>query len=247
MDRIRLPKALLARTLVKSFLLQASWNFKGLQSLGVLYAIAPALRYLYPNEELAVAYRRHLEYFNTHPFMASPVLGIILALEEKKRRGEEGYLDVHEFKKMIMAPFAAMGDALFWGGLRPLAAVIALFFAVKGSLWAPLVFLFFFNIPHLWFRIIGMLRGYAFGLGIVGDIQRYRLPDLAIRLKEGTVVLLGALSAYLVFLCLRGEGVSTGWGFAVFPLVASLSCLARKGASPLLIVLTISALFLVFF
>ena len=31
--------------------------------------------------------KRHLEFFNTHPYVASPVIGVTLALEEDKANG----------------------------------------------------------------------------------------------------------------------------------------------------------------
>jgi PTS system mannose-specific IID component len=233
----KLPAGVLAKVFFRSFLLQASWNFERLQSLGVLYTIAPALRFLYRGEELVAAGKRHLEYFNTHPFMASAVLGAILDLEQKQSRGEAQQVGVQDFKRMVMAPYAAIGDAFFWGAIRPLAAGIALFFAFKGSLWAPVVYLALFNLPHLWFRVVGLQRGYALGLRIVEIIQRFRLPDLAIRLKEVTVVLLGGLSAFLTFFSLKSEGVAAGWGLAVIPVVILLSWLSRQGISVLLLVL----------
>jgi PTS system mannose-specific IID component len=108
------------------------------------------------------------------------------------------------------------------------------------------VFLLLFNLPHFWFRVVGLLRGYFRGLRVVEGIQRHHLPDLAIRLKEATVVLLGGLCAYLVFLCLREEGLSAGWGLAVIPLVVLAGRLARKGVSTLLLVLVTSAILLFF-
>jgi PTS system mannose-specific IID component len=233
-----------SQVLARSYLLQASWNFERLQSLGFLYAILPALRFLYRGEELRAACRRHLEYFNTHPFMASPVIGTALALEEGNVRGERSYLGMQDFRRMVMAPYAAMGDALFWGGIRPMAAGVAVLFALRGSLWAPVVFLILFNAPHLSFRVMGLLRGYAQGLKIVDMIQRRRLPDVAIRLKEGTVVLLGGVCAYLAFVTLRAEQVGAGWGVAIVPAILFLGRLARGGVSPLLLVFLISAFFL---
>lgn len=243
-EELKLPKKIVAQVLARSFLLQASWNFERLQSLGIIYALAPALRFLYREEALALAYQRHLEYFNTHPFMASPVLGTLLALEEKSRLGEKTYLGVQEFRQMIMAPYAAMGDALFWGGIRPAAAGVALFFALRQSLWAPVVFLLLFNVPHLFFRFFGLLQGYAQGLRIVELIQRRRLPDLAIRLKEATVVLLGGLCAFLTFSTLREETVAAGWGLAAVPAVVLVGKLAHRGFSTLLLVMAVSALVL---
>lgn len=243
----RLPVRVLAKVVGRSFLLQGSWNFERLQGLGVLYAIAPALRLLYRGEELAAAGRRHLEYFNTHPFMAAPVLGTILNLEEQRSGGQEPEVGVQEFKRMVMAPYAAIGDAFFWGALRPLAAVIALLLACRGSLWAPVVFLLLFNLPHFWLRVHGLLNGYAQGLRGVEELQRRRLPDLAVRLKQVTVVLLGGVCACLTAFCLKGEGVPTAWGLAVIPAVVLLTWLSRRGISPLLLALASATVLLAFF
>ncbi len=223
----------------RSFLLQASWNFERLQSLGVLYTLAPALRRLYDGEALKKSYLRHLEYFNTHPFMASTVLGATIALEEQKVKGVSDIIDVQEFKGMIMAPYAAMGDAFFWGGLRPLAACVALYLAVCGSLWAPVVFLLLFNLPHLFFRLGGLFRGVSLGLRITGQIQRYHLPDLAVRCKETTIVLLGGFSALIVYQCLKQEHLDIGFGWLALPVIGLIGWLSRKGVSTL--VLSLSA------
>jgi len=232
----------LRRVFFRSFALQGSWNFEGLQGLGFLYVIAPALRFLYNDEARKAAFERHLGYFNTHPFLASPIVGSVLHLEESRANGMETVVDVQDYKAMTMAPYAAMGDALFWGGIRPLAAGIALFFAAKDSLWAPVVFLVLFNAPHVWIRCFGFFHGYLCGVRATEAIQRRRLPDLAIRIKEGTVVLLGVLCAYLTFLSLKGDTLSTGWGFAALPLVLLSGWLTRKGVSALLLVILASAL-----
>ncbi len=229
----RLPRSVIFRMFLRSFFLQASWNFERMQNLGVLYMLAPALRFFYRESELQEAFHRHLVYFNTHPFMAGPVLGSALALEEERARGLDTAIGSGEFKEMVMAPFAAMGDALFWGGLRPLAAVLALFLAFKGSLWGPVVFLLLFNLPHLWFRLAGLFRGYYSGLRMVEVVQKRHLPDWAIRAKEATIVLLGGLCAYLTMVCLREENLATGWGLAFLPVVVLYGWLTRKGLSNL--------------
>lgn len=147
---------------------------------------------------------------------------------------------------MVMGPYAAMGDAFFWGGIRPLAIAVALLFAVQGFLWAPLVFLVLFNVPHLWVRISGLLRGYQGGLAIIEKIRGRRFPDMAIRFKEGTVILLGGVAAYLVAGGLRQEGLVPEWGLAIFPLMLVVGWLARKGISSLTIILVASVLVLLY-
>lgn len=103
----------LFKSFFRLFLLQASWNFERMQNVGVLFVVEPALRSLYRDTELQEAYQRHLSYFNTHPYMAAPVLGATIALEEKRVSGKDGVFSVDDFKRMAMAPYAAIGDAFF--------------------------------------------------------------------------------------------------------------------------------------
>ena len=138
---------------------------------------------------------------------------------------------------MTMSPYAAMGDSLFWGGLKPLAAVISLFLAAKGSLWAPLVFLVLFNLPHLGCRLGWYWQGYRQGLDMIQTIQKWELPDLAVRLKEATIVLLGSLSAYLIVQFLETEKMHRGWGGLFIPLLWVFVWVFKKGVSSLTCVL----------
>ncbi len=244
---VKLPGHILLSTLFRSFLLQASWNFERMQNLGVLFALSPALKFLYKGDALHEAYNRHLGYFNTHPFMSAPILGATLAQEKKRVDGDESTFSVADFKSMIMAPYAAIGDALFWGGVRPLASCTALFFAFKGSLLAPVIFLSFFNLPHLMMRCWGFWRGYVRGVSVVEIIQRRRLPDVAVRFKEGAIVLLGGLSAYATLFICGKQGVDSGWAMLALPVVFALLWLSKKGLSTLLLVFASTLLVVTFF
>ena len=147
------------RVYFRSFLLQASWNFENLQNLGFFYLVLPGLRSIYGDELSTDVEQRQVTYFNTHPYFAPLIAGTILRMEERMHAGEEISVDPDAYKKMVMAPFAARGDALFWGGVRPLAALVGLLLASQGSLWATVVFLFLFNLPHLFFRGAGLVLG----------------------------------------------------------------------------------------
>jgi PTS system mannose-specific IID component len=44
-----------------------------MQNGGYAYAMIPAIKKLYKNkDDQAAALKRHLEFFNTHPYLASP-------------------------------------------------------------------------------------------------------------------------------------------------------------------------------
>lgn len=230
------------RVWLRLFLLQGSWNFERLQGLGFFFALYPALQKLYRGEKLQQISREYAGYFNTHPYLAPSVAGAVLELEEKRSQGQELTVDIHDFKEMVAAPYAAVGDAMFWGGLRPLAAGIALLFAAKGIVLAPLIFLVLFNLLPLWFRIFGFVHGYQTGIHSIEFLQRHRLPDWAIRTKETAVVLLGGVSAFLVFQQLQIEELPRGFGLLAVPLVISLGLSARRGVSTLILVLVTTAM-----
>lgn len=74
---------------LRSNLFQGSWNFERMQALGFCFSMVPAIRRLYPenSEERKQAIKRHLEFFNTQPFVAAPILGVTLAMEEQRANG----------------------------------------------------------------------------------------------------------------------------------------------------------------
>ncbi len=221
----------------RMLLLQGSWNFERLQGLGFLYALLPALKKIYRREELLKVGKEHLSYFNTHPYLAPAVAAAVLKLEEQRAAKEELPVAISDFKEMVAAPYAAIGDALFWGGLRPLAAGIALFFAAKGILWAPVVFLLLYNAVPIWFRVAGFVRGYRLGVQSVEFLQRHRLPDWAIHTKEAAIVVLGGFSAFLVFQQLQQQALPSWLGlFTLLPMIM-LGLIARKGVSTLMLTL----------
>lgn len=245
----RLPLRILLQGCIRSALQQGSWNFERMQNLGFIYQMLPGLRRLYGSNPPAEVLQRHAEYFNTHPYMASWVAGTALRLEEKQLAGETLPLNATAFRNMVMAPYAAMGDALFWGALRPLVAVIGLLLAVQGILWAPLALLVLFNLPHLLCRCSGWLIGYRQELGSVELLQRMRLPDVAIRLKELTIVLLGILCALLAAHGCQQQDVDPFWGVTVLPVILLFTWLVRRGVTSitLVVVTTVSLLGLTMF
>lgn len=240
----RLPLRVLLHGCIRSTLQQGSWNFERMQNLGLFYQLLPGLRRLYGSHPPVEVLQRHVEYFNTHPYMASWVAGTSLRLEEKQLAGETVPLDAAAFRKMVMAPYAAMGDALFWGALRPLAAVAGLLLAIQGVWWAPLLLLALFNLPHLLCRCGGWLIGYRQELGSVELLQRLRLPDVAIRIKEVTIVLLGSLCALLAANGCQQQALASFWGVSLLPLILLFVWLVRRGVTSITLVVGTTAFLL---
>ena len=97
-----------------------------MQNLGWAYSLIPAIKKLYTTkEDQAAALERHLEFFNTHPYVAAPIMGVTLALEEERANGVE--IDdaaIQGVKIGMMGPLAGIGDPVFWFTVRPILELL---------------------------------------------------------------------------------------------------------------------------
>ena len=105
----------------RSCFLQASFNYERMQAAGWLYSIIPGLEKIHTNKnDLAASMSHNLEFFNTHPFLVTFVMGIVLSLEQNK-------VDIPTIRAVrvaAMGPLGGIGDALFWLTLVPITAGI---------------------------------------------------------------------------------------------------------------------------
>ena len=182
-QKVQLTKGDLNACFIRSNLLQGSWNFERMQALGYCFGIVPAIRRLYPegSQERKDAIKRHLEFYNTQPFVTAPILGVNLAMEEQRANGAP--IDdaaINGVKVGLMGPLAGVGDPIFWGTLRPICAVLGANIAlvhdasgqvVAGNILGPILFFLMFNIVRLFFRYWGIQYGYKKGLEIVSDMS----------------------------------------------------------------------------
>ncbi len=97
-------------------LLQASFNYERMQASGWLYGLLPALKRSTLINATGARHEGHMGFFNTHPFLVTFVIGIILAMERSA-----GTLTVFRAPKLpSVAPLGGIGDAMFWLTLLPI-------------------------------------------------------------------------------------------------------------------------------
>ena len=151
-----------------------------MQNLGWAYALIPAIKKLYTKkEDQAAALERHLEFFNTHPYVAAPIIGVTLALEEEKANGTE--IDdaaIQGVKIGMMGPLAGIGDPVFWFTVRPILGALGASLATSGNLVGPLLFFFGWNIIRMAFLWYTQEFGYKAGSEITKDMSGGILKDI---------------------------------------------------------------------
>ena len=259
-----LSKKDLVNIFIRSNFLLGSFNFERMQSIGFCVALLPALRKLYHGDKaaLAAAMKRHLEFFNTQPFLASPIMGITAAMEEKKANGADiSDQTISGVKVGLMGPLAGVGDPIFWGTLRPVLAALGAGIAITGSIVGPLIFFLVFNAIRLATNWYGVMYGYEKGTKLVDEMGGNKMRYLT----EGSSVLgllvMGALVAKWTTVNMplvlssytnsAGEQVTTTVQSildslmpGIVPLLMTFACmyLLRKNINPLVIILGLFAL-----
>ncbi|MCE5264862.1 MAG: PTS system mannose/fructose/sorbose family transporter subunit IID [Deltaproteobacteria bacterium] len=179
---------------LRSLTIQASFNFGRMQNLGFAFAMLPLVRREDGDRtRIAASLERHLQMINTHPYMAAPIIGAVVRIEEEGRIAEAA-----DLKAALMGPYAAIGDSFFWGALRTFSAVAAVIVALSGSIGAPFAFLLLYNPAHLWVRGKGFLEGYRKGKEGIHFIRGLNLPRAAASVRFLSLVLIGILAAIAV-------------------------------------------------
>ena len=153
--------------------LQGSWNYERMQNLGWAYALMPAIKKLYTTkEDRAAALGRHLEFFNTHPYVAAPIMGVTMALEEERANGAE--IDdtaIQAVQIGMMGPLAGVGDPVFWYTIRPILGALGASLALAGNIMGPIIFFLGWNIIRMAFLWYTQEIGYRAGSNITKDLS----------------------------------------------------------------------------
>jgi PTS system mannose-specific IID component len=153
--------------------LQGSWNYERMQNGGWCYAMIPAIKRLYSTkEEQAAALKRHLEFYNTHPYVSAPIIGVTLALEEERANGAPVEdTAIQGVKVGMMGPLAGVGDPVFWFTVRPILGALGASMAMGGSIVGPLLFFVLWNLIRMAFLWYTQEFGYKVGSEIAKDLS----------------------------------------------------------------------------
>ena len=157
----------------RSTFLQGSWNYERMQNGGFCYAMIPAIKRLYSTkEDQAAALKRHLEFFNTQPYVGAPILGVTMALEEDRANGAPvDDAAIQGVKVGMMGPLAGVGDPIFWFTVRPILGALAASFAMSGNILGPILFFVLWNVIRYAFLWYTQEFGYKAGTAITKDLS----------------------------------------------------------------------------
>lgn len=202
----KITKKDLMKVFWRSIPMEFTWNYERQMHLGYCYALLPVLKKLYKEEDLSDAMVRHMEFYNTTPFIITLPLGISAAMEELNAKNLETFdkTSVSTVKTALMGPLAGIGDSFFWGTLRILATGVGTSLALQGNILGPILYLLIFNVPHFVLRYLCTFWGYNLGTDFLQKVEKSGAMQL---LTYGAsivgLIVAGAMTAEMVYVTLN--------------------------------------------
>lgn len=166
----RLDNKTMNRMAWRSMQLQACFNYERMQSAGWLWAILPGLQKIHTNkDDLATSMTHNMDFLNTHPFIVTFVMGIVLSMEQQK-------MDIQTIRSVRIstaAPLGGIGDALFWMSLVPIVAGMTAQMAIDGSIIGPILYFVFIFGVEMALRFGLLYWSYNMGTKAITAMTKY--------------------------------------------------------------------------
>lgn len=203
-------KKLLRQMYWRSFTLYSAVTPAKQGASGFEYAMLPFINRFYKNQEdKKAAMVRQMSYFNTNVAMVPFIMGLSASMEKENSEKTDFNQDsINAIKTSLMGPLAGIGDSVFWGVLRVIAAGVAVGLAQSGNVLAPIIFLLLFNLPVQLIRWYGGQLGYTLGSAYISDLYENGLINILT--KAATIVgltMVGAMTSQMVKLDLKWKMV----------------------------------------
>ncbi len=159
-------------TVFRSFLLQAVFNFERYQSIGFVFSLLHILKKNISDPNLLKDIMlRHLDIFNTQPYMGCFVIGNVARMEIEGRDAK----DIVNIKQALACTYASIGDRIFWSRLRCIEAYSTLLLGIffyyflntefhsYGLIISAIVPTLLYFTYTVYIRYIGLLYGFECG------------------------------------------------------------------------------------
>lgn len=204
----KIGKKELRSIFIRSLSLEYSWNYERQQHMGYCFAMLPAIQKIYDKKEEQIeAAKRHMEFFNTTPYVSTAVMGISAAMEESNSETDDfDTASINNVKVALMGPLAGIGDSMFWGTLRVIATGIGTSLALQGNILGPILFWLIYNIPAFAVRYLCLKFGYNFGTSFLTKVEESGLmPKVTYGAAVLGLMVIGAMIPSMVSINLAGS------------------------------------------
>lgn len=166
---------------------------------GWLYSIMPAINRYYKDdpEARADAMARHTTWYNITQNVGTFAMGLVASMERENTLHDDFDTEsIDGTKVSLMGPMSGIGDAIFWGCLRVIAAGIGINMAMTGSPLGAILFLLIYNIPSIICRYFMTYLGFTLGTNFISQLYEGGLMRLVTRATSTVgLTMIGAMTA----------------------------------------------------
>lgn len=166
---------------------------------GFLYSIMPAIKRYYKDDPDGKkdAMFRHTTWYNITQNVGTFAMGLVAAME-KENAEKENFDDtsIAAIKTSLMGPMSGIGDSIFWGVIRVIAAGVGINMSANGSVLGPIMFLLIYNIPSIICRYYMTYAGFNLGSTFIEKI--FNSGGMRILTKCASImglIMVGAMTA----------------------------------------------------
>ncbi|NPV44688.1 MAG: PTS system mannose/fructose/sorbose family transporter subunit IID [Firmicutes bacterium] len=200
-EYIKLSKTEKFGVIWRSFNFAGNYNFERLMAVGMTDMLIPALRkFCKTKEQMVEALKRHLVFYNCHPYLGAMIAGIMVAMEEKKANDEPiDDATINGVKTAMMGPFAGVGDSFFWGTVHPIFLSLSAALALEGNISGFFIALLFFTVFPIVNHVFFINYGYRLGTNVLDKLESSNiLQRITETAKIVGMVVAGGMIAILV-------------------------------------------------
>lgn len=180
-----------ARSFMRTYLAGAGFNMRGMQNIGLMYAMQPGLRAIHDDpKELKAALKRYASHYQSHPFWTPCLVGILLNVETAIKAGHFPPKMLGKVKDTTAYTLSAIGDSVFAGSLLIFWALLTICLLLSGQHGAALVVSFVFLAGLQAFRIYTFTAGVRHGFRFLEKLKKWDLINWGRRVKYANAGLL---------------------------------------------------------
>jgi len=182
------------RTFFRCYLSGAGFNTRGMQNIGLMFAMQPGLAAIYSDpKELKAARKRYMTHYQSHPFWLPCLVGIYLNVESAIAADRFPPKMFAKVKDTTAYTLSAIGDSVFAGSMLIFWTLSTICLLLAGMHWVALVEGVVFFIGLQVFRAYTFVCAIQQGFRFLERLKRWDLINWGGRIKYLNAALLVCL------------------------------------------------------
>lgn len=224
---------------LRTFWISACFNNRGMQNVGLAFAMDPGITYLYDDpDQRRMARRRYLKHYNTNPYFIPLLVGIFLSLEREIAKGVLPAHTLTNVKTTTAYTLSAIGDSFFGGSLLVFWSLSTAILLLSGQTLAAGIWGAGLFVGLQAFKLGSFWLGLRYSLTFLQRMKSWDLLNVGRRIKCVNAVLLVVL--WRLVWPIEPCGLCWVAGVAVISLIAGL--ISRTFVSRELILFLLTAI-----